>query len=258
MKRAFWLAFGVFAQFLFVLTVCRLFPFLRGGGHFRGLLQPSTASAPAWYVTDGLLAVQFAVFHSVLLLPAVRKVLTRWVPGPVYGCLFCVATCVCLLFTMEVWQPATRSFWSLDGTAARVVDVAFLLSWLALFYSLYLTGLGYQTGLTPWWHWARGRKVPVREFAPKGAYRLLRHPVYLSFLGLIWFNPEMTIDRLVLALTWTAHIFVGSYLKDRRLVYYIGERYREYQRRVPGYPFIPFGALGKLPSARAEIEPGGA
>jgi protein-S-isoprenylcysteine O-methyltransferase Ste14 len=73
----------------------------------------------------------------------------------------------------------------------------------------------------------------------------LRHPVYLSFLGLIWLNPVMTFDRLALALLWTVHVFVGSVLKDRRLVYYIGEAYERYQTRVPGYPFIPWGPLGK-------------
>jgi uncharacterized membrane protein len=252
-KRSFWVAFGALAQVLFALTVCRLFPFLRGGGHFHGALSPAPGSSAVWFMTDGLLAVQFAAVHSVLLLPAVRKALGRWVPSALYGCVFCVATCAGLLLAMETWQPCTGAVWGLQGLPARVVDVAFLLSWVALIYSLWLTGLGYQTGLSPWWAWARGRELPRRAFEPRGAYRLLRHPVYLSFLGLIWFNPLMTYDRLVLALAWTAHIFVGSYLKDRRLAYYIGEAYRNYQRRVPGYPFIPYGPLGKLAAREARV-----
>ena len=39
---------------------------------------------------------------------------------------------------------------------------------------------------------------------------------------------------------------MGSHLKDRRLLYYIGEPYRQYQERVAGYPFIPAGPLGKV------------
>jgi protein-S-isoprenylcysteine O-methyltransferase Ste14 len=181
-----------------------------------------------------------------LLLPSVRKALGRWVPQALYGCVFSVATCAGLLLAMETWQPCEGAAWILEGPAAGAVDLAFLASWGALIYSLWLTGLGYQTGLAPWWAWARRLEPPRRGFEPRGAYRLLRHPVYLSFLGLIWFNPQMTFDRLVLALAWSAHVFIGSYLKDRRLVYYIGERYRDYQRRVPGYPFIPFGPLGKF------------
>jgi hypothetical protein len=246
MKRIAWQAFGLFTQMLFVVTVWRLFPFLRGGGQFRGLLSPAPSPAPAWFMIDGLLATQFAATHSILLLPSVRRALTRWVPQALYGCLFCTATCVGLLLTMETWQPCDGALWRAEGRSAVAIDVAFLLTWAALFYSLWLTGLGYQTGLAPWWAYVRGREVPRREFGPRGAYRVLRHPVYLCFLGLIWFNPLMTFDRLILALAWTAHVFVGSYLKDRRLVFYLGETYRAYQRLVPGYPFITFGPLGKL------------
>jgi len=54
-------------------------------------------------------------------------------------------------------------------------------------------------------------------------------------------------DRLVLIVCWTAYISVGSVLKDRRLVHFLGDRYREYQSRVPGYPGIPFGPLARVP-----------
>ena len=105
------------------------------------------------------------------------------------------------------------------------------------------TGLGYQTGYTPWWSWVKGRRPPRRVFEPRGLYRVLRHPVYLSFLGLVWITPAMTLDRAVLTAVWTAYIFLGSYWKDRRLLHYIGEPYRRYQATVAGYPFIPAGPL---------------
>ena len=120
-----------------------------------------------------------------------------------------------------------------------------LLSWAGLFYSLYLSGLGYQTGFTPWWHWLRGRDLPNRDFRPRSLYLLLRHPVYLSFMGLIWFNPVMTVDRLLLAVVWSGYIIAGSYLKDERLAFFLGTAYRDYQEQVPGYPFMPLGPLAR-------------
>jgi hypothetical protein len=57
----------------------------------------------------------------------------------------------------------------------------------------------------------------------------------------------MTADHAVLTTIWTAYIFVGSYLKDRRLLYYAGDAYRNYAQHVPGYPGMPFGPLGKWP-----------
>jgi hypothetical protein len=44
---------------------------------------------------------------------------------------------------------------------------------------------------------------------------------------------------------WTAYIFIGSCLKDQRMTFYLGDRYREYASRVPGYPAVFFGPLAK-------------
>jgi protein-S-isoprenylcysteine O-methyltransferase Ste14 len=126
------------------------------------------------------------------------------------------------------------------------VSVAVLLTWVGLIYRVSLTGLGWQTGLTPWWAWVRGRPLERKWSEPAGAYRVLRHPIYLSFLGLLWLVPVLTLDRLLLAGSWTVYLFLGSYWKDRRLLSYLGDAYRHYQARVPGYPFIPFGPLGRV------------
>ena len=54
----------------------------------------------------------------------------------------------------------------------------------------------------------------------------------------------MTLDHALLTGIWTIYIFIGSWLKDRRLEFYLGETYREYETRVPGYPFMTWGPLG--------------
>lgn len=250
MARGFGILVGLATHVLFTGTVYRLFLFLHGG--HPGLLSAWVSATPVpWYAWDILLALQFVVPHSWLLLPSTRKGLERWIPSAFYGCLFCIVTCVCLLSAIECWQPREASLWQLHGVPGLVVRGAFLACWPALIYSLSLTGLGYQTGLTPWLAWLRKRKPPVRTFHPRGAYRLLRHPVYLSFLGLIWLTPAMTLDRAILTAVWTAYIYVGSTLKDRRLLHYIGEPYRKYQEAVAGYPFIPIGPLASIPRRAA-------
>ncbi len=144
------------------------------------------------------------------------------------------------------------------GSPGRGLDAGYIASWLALFYSLSLTGLGYQTGLKEWLHWIRRQPLPRRDFTPRGAYFWLRHPVYLSFLGLLWFTPTMTLDHALLTAIWTAYIFLGSWLKDLRLAHYLGEPYLVYAARVPGYPGMTVGPLSRwrLPApATTEPEP---
>ncbi len=229
-------AFGVGTQALFALTVVLLFSFLR-----YGISRP----ASGWLWTDLLLALQFAVPHSVLLHPRFRDLFRRWFPAEMHGAFFCVCTCLGLLLIFGFWQSTDQVLWDLTGLPAGLMLAGFYGSWIALLYSISLTGLGYQTGWTQWLHWYRGQRLPRRPFQAAGAYHLLRHPVYLSFLGLIWFTPVMTLDHAVLTGVWTVYIFVGSVLKDRRLLHYLGPSYADYMQRVPGYPGMPAGPLAR-------------
>ncbi|MGB8853398.1 MAG: hypothetical protein WCC69_07535 [Pirellulales bacterium] len=243
MRRTAGLLFGLTTHALFAFTVWHLFWFLKGVDPAVG----RTTAAGA-VVIDMALAIGFAVPHSLFLMPSVRRrIVAAGLAGPLYGCFYCTLTCLALLTTIFLWQPIAAVTWRWPEPLATAVSCGFVASWVALLYSLHLTGLGWQTGLTPWWHWVRGLPQPKREFAERGAYRVLRHPVYLSFLGLIWFVPVVTLDRAVLIGVWSLYIFVGSVLKDRRLLFFIGDRYRDYQARVPGYPGMPFGPLARMP-----------
>ncbi|QDU55710.1 methyltransferase family protein [Aeoliella mucimassa] len=231
-------AAGIGTHVLFAYTVWHLFWFLKDG---------RAASTGGNLGLDAALALMFAVPHSLLLYPAVRSKLVKVIPAAFYGLFYTVATCVSLLLLFHYWQGSDVVFWDLDGAGWGVMTAGFYASWIALFYSLYLTGLGYQTGLTPWLYWVRGEKPPRRGFDACGAYRFIRHPVYLSFMGLVWFTPHMSLDHVILTGIWTMYLFVGSYLKDRRLAYFLGDSYLEYQSRVPGFPLMPFGPLARIP-----------
>jgi hypothetical protein len=59
-------------------------------------------------------------------------------------------------------------------------------------------------------------------------------------------TPVVPLDRVVLIVVWSTSISMGSVLKDGRLVYFMGDTYRDYQARVPGYPGVGFGPLGRV------------
>jgi len=234
--RACGIAFGVGTQIFFAVTVYYLFFFLRDG---------ITRPAVGWLAMDCALALQFAVIHSLLLLPRSRSMLARIIPSQLYGNLFALATCAGLSLMFVTWRSSPVLIWEASGWSRIVISAGFYASWASLIYSLKLVGLGYQTGWTQWVHWLRRESLPRREFVQRSVYGWMRHPVYLSFLGLIWFTPRMTADHALLTGLWTVYIFAGSCLKDQRLTFYLGDTYREYASRVPGYPGMFFGPLGK-------------
>jgi methanethiol S-methyltransferase len=234
MRRFLGIACGILTHVVFFATLVPLYRFLRN----------DFAAAPEGSLwIDAAAALLFAVPHSILLHPATRRWITRRLRSEFYGLLFCFVTCVSLWLVFVVWRGSRSVVWAWPDRLRPVVEIGFFLSWLALFYGLSLTGLGFQTGLTPWWHWVKRRPLPRREFHPVGVYRYTRHPVYLSFLGLVWLTPVVTLDRAVLIGVWTVYVFVGSYLKDERLSRVLGEPYRQYRAEVPAYPF--FALLGR-------------
>lgn len=237
--RVWWtgLFFGVATQVFFLWTAWHLFLFLRDGAFGPGAFRP-------WL--DTFLAFLFVAPHSVLLFPKVQSTIKQWLPSAWTGCLHCMATCLSLWLLFRFWTASPATVWDLHGWSRSFMLMAFYGSWIGLLYSLWLTGMGYQTGWTPWWYWLWGRKPPRREFRESGAFRWMRHPVYLSFLGLIWFTPRMTLDHAILTAAWTFYIYLGSYWKDRRMIHYLGESYREYASRVTGFPLIGFGPWGRM------------
>ena len=67
----------------------------------------------------------------------------------------------------------------------------------------------------------------------KGAYRWVRHPLYLAVLLMIWSYPVLTVDRLLFNMLWTLWIVTGTVLEERDLVAGFGDEYRDYERNVP-------------------------
>ncbi len=236
MRRIFGIAAGVVTHALFACTLWRLVPFLWGSApHVVGSLG-----------IDLLLAGQFGVIHSILLHPATRKRLEPFISTSFYGLFFCAVTCLQLLPMMAYWHSSPLVIWHFTGWGRGAVLAGYIGAWVLLHYALFLNGIGYQTGFTPWWNWVRGRPAARRPFRMVGVYRLLRHPTYLAFMGTVWFTPTVTLDRVILIAIWTTYIFVGSWLKDRRLEYYMGETYRAYEAEVPGYPGMILGPLARI------------
>ena len=75
-------------------------------------------------------------------------------------------------------------------------------------------------------------------------HRFVRHPWYSLALVVIWCQ-EMDGPRLLSALLVSAYLLIGSWLEERKLMIYHGERYRRYRARVAGLVPLPWRILTK-------------
>ncbi|PKL82603.1 MAG: hypothetical protein CVV24_09215 [Ignavibacteriae bacterium HGW-Ignavibacteriae-3] len=72
----------------------------------------------------------------------------------------------------------------------------------------------------------------------EGAFKLVRHPVYLFSILFLGFRPTMNLFYLTMYVCIIIYFYVGSIYEEKKLVKLFGDEYLKYQKHVPR--LIPF------------------
>jgi protein-S-isoprenylcysteine O-methyltransferase Ste14 len=83
-----------------------------------------------------------------------------------------------------------------------------------------------------WMHYS-GREPATAPFSERWIYGWVRHPLMLGFIIAFWSAPTMSLGRLLFAGVTTAWILIAIQIEERDLAAFLGEPYRDYQRRTP-------------------------
>jgi len=188
------------------------------------------SGALAW---DALLSFLFFLQHSGMVRRSFRARLAAIVPPRYDGAVYAIASGIALALVVVLWQPTGLHLLVLDGILRWAATACSALAIAIFAWSGYALRMFDPLGLRPIWAHVHDRPVRTAPFVARGPYRCVRHPLYSCVLVLFWCNPDLTADRLLLDVLWTAWIYVGAVLEERDLVADFGEVYREYQRRVP-------------------------
>ena len=193
---------------------------------------------------DLALVLLFGLQHSVMARPAFKRWWTRTVPPALERSTYVLLASFFLTLLMLLWQPIPGVVWQFDSPAGQAV----LWTLFALGIPLCVVA-SFQIdhfdllGLRQVWLQFRGRPYTPPEFTEPWLYRVVRHPIQLGVLLLLWPLPTMTVGHLLLASAMTIYILIGLYFEERDLVAEFGERYRAYRRRVPGLIPLPVGRI---------------
>jgi methanethiol S-methyltransferase len=219
---------------------------------FKGSLNVInlSLSESAALILDSLLSVAFFIQHSGMIRKSFRRRFAQVVQEKYHGALFSIGSGVLLLLLIALWQKSSVMLISAQGEVRWALRAVFVLSVFGFFHGVRSLGSLDMFGLGPIRKSMQGLPVTPRPFMVRGPYRRVRHPLYLYCLIMIWSCPDLTADRLLFNVSWTAWIFVGTILEERDLRSQFGEQYRAYQMEAP--MLIP------LPGRRAGIEPEGA
>ena len=196
------------------------------------LVQLGLSATPA-LLLDACLCLAFFIQHSIMARKSFRQRLARFLPrhygGPVYG----IASGIVALALVVFWQESAYTLIAPQGLARWLFRAAFVLSIAGVAWTIWALGLFVNFRLQPIVDDLRGAGAQPGSLIVRGPYRWVRHPLYLSALLMIWSYPDLTMDRLLLDLSFTVWVIVAMRLEERGLVARFGEAYRCYQRQVP-------------------------
>ena len=202
--------------------------------------QPDTARL----FFDSLLCLLFFAQHSGMIRPSAKARIATYVPEIYVPALYSIASGIVLLSVVLLWQPTDHVLYRLHGLM-RWFPTAVSLAALAGFAWSVHSLRGFDPfGTLPLRAAMCGVRPPSSDLVVRGAYRHIRHPLYLFVLVLIWATPRLSTDRLLFNVLWTAWIVVGTWLEERDLLGDFGDTYRQYQGSVP--MLIPRPSLLRL------------
>lgn len=196
----------------------------------------------------GLTAAMWAgwcVLHSLLnsrSLASRSHALHPWVRRYYRLAYTLIAVATLLLVWTITPRHDERFLWAWDGSLLLIRSFLICVGGLMLALSLRALGLSEFLGLSSLSRSRSAKRDPDRVVTT-GIYGVLRHPQFLAALILLWARDIEDTD-LVINIVLSAYLLLGARIEEKRLLAKFGERYRTYQRAVPGY--IP----RRIPSIR--------
>lgn len=234
MKRFAIFVYGIACYALFLATFLYAIAFI---GDLPGIPrsidgEPLLPSGQALGI-DLLLLTLFALQHSVMARPAFKAVWTRIIPVAAERSTYVLFSSLALIALFRFWQPLGGQVWSLESTLGQALMYAgFAFGWALLLYSTFLIHHFDLFGLRQVWLHQRGEPYTPLVFRTPGAYRLVRHPLYVGWLFAFWCTPSMSVTHMLFALVSTAYILAAISFEEHDLLEAHPE-YADYRRRVP-------------------------
>ncbi len=195
-------------------------------------------------LTDAGLCLLFFLQHSVMI----RAPFKRWLAGAIlsryHGAVYAITSGIVLIAVVLFWQETSSSLITLAGPARWALR-ALIPAAVVIFVWGVRSLKSFDTfGLSPLWAGSGDDSHDTMPLTVRGAYRMVRHPLYLSMLMVVWAYPALTWDRLLFNVSWTIWVVFATRLEERDLVAAFGDSYRDYQSCVP--MLVPWRGINRV------------
>lgn len=183
-------------------------------------------------VANVLLFTVFALHHSIMARTGAKAWLTRHLPADLERSVYVWIASLLFLAVCWMWQPLPGVIWQTRGPGlalyvGQLFGVALTLA------AAQIVGVWELAGVTQ-----PDVTRPI-EFKADGPFAIVRHPIYLGWVLMVFATPTMTTSRLLFAVVSTLYLVAAIPLEERSLLEAFPEKYGAYQKQLP-WRLIPF------------------
>jgi protein-S-isoprenylcysteine O-methyltransferase Ste14 len=197
----------------------------------RRLDDRLSASTPI--AVNVLLFSIFALHHSVLARPGIKRRVQQLVPPALERSLYTWTASVLFIAVCSWWQPVPgelyrlEGVWRIAGYAIQLIGLVLTVRASSKLDVLDLSGV--RQVLREGAHVESTRHVPLET---TGLYGFVRHPLYFAWACFVFGAPEMTATRAVFAIVSTGYLAIAIPFEERGLTHVFGAEYDAYRRKV--------------------------
>ena len=179
-----------------------------------------------------ILFTVFGLHHSVMARSGAKSWIRRGLPAGLERSVYVWVASLLFLAVCWMWQPLPGVIWHARGPAimlyaAQAFGVALTIA------AARIVGIWELAGVTQ-----PDPAKPV-DFRAEGPFAIVRHPIYLGWVLMVFAVPVMTTSRLLFAVTSTLYLVAAIPLEERSLLETHKDAYGAYQKKTR-WRLVPF------------------
>lgn len=228
------LIYGILCYLAFFATFLYAIAFLGDFGLARTIDSGVQGSLAMALLIDAGLLTLFALQHSIMARPWFKRAWTKIVPAAAERSTYVLFSSLALVLLFWQWQPIGGVVWQVNNELGQMaIYMIYAAGWLLLLLATFLINHFDLFGLRQVYLHFMGQDYSGLAFRTPGLYKVVRHPIYLSWMCIFWATPRMTVAHLVFALATTAYMVTAIQWEEKDLTQIYGDAYRRYKQQVP-------------------------
>lgn len=174
--------------------------------------------------TDLVLFTVFALHHSVFARESVKSIVRLVLDDRWLRSVYVWIASLLLLSALELWTPIGGEIYRVRGVGSialaglQIAGLGLIIRSVAAIDPLELAGI--RVPQTP------------NPLSVAGPYRLVRHPLYLGWILIVFGTAHMTGDRLAFATITAFYLLIAIPWEERSLLGAYGDEYSRYRQSV--------------------------